>query len=384
LNFKKKQMKHETKTLQYADNFSSSDERVTMLLYGAIGTDNYDEKGNRLINGYEFASEMFYLHNCGYKIDVRINSPGGNIQGGFAILDAVIQTKANTIAAGMAASMAGGILQGGVVRKMTDFASIMIHGVGGTKDNALKTMLTAQLSDILSKKTKLSPEQISGIMSDGKDHWFALKGVQKDRHAFDLGLVDEIIATEEDFSPEILEESFNEANLLIAYNKILIPEMEKFETVKKALNLSADATESDVLASVETLSNIKAENARVKAENEKLKTDLDSFVEGRAQKIVDGAKAKGYPEANASSLLAFAKADPEAAEQLVNAFSVVPVATPEPAKPAPVATMLVVEPTAPSNGLKTYAEYMSTAQGENEFYTLTSEEQDKVLKSVNA
>jgi len=69
------------------------------------------------------------------EIDLYINSPGGNLVDGFAILDTIqcIQAPVSTICVGQAASMAAWILAAGVKgrRFATPNAEIMIHQIAG-------------------------------------------------------------------------------------------------------------------------------------------------------------------------------------------------------------------------------------------------------------
>lgn len=69
------------------------------------------------------------------RIDLYINSPGGNVSDGLAIMDAIqcIEAPVSTVCIGQAASMGAWILAGGVKgqRYASPNAEIMIHQIAG-------------------------------------------------------------------------------------------------------------------------------------------------------------------------------------------------------------------------------------------------------------
>lgn len=80
-----------------------------------------------------FMADLLLLNaaSCTERIDLYINSPGGSVTDGLAILDAMgcIQAPVSTICIGQAASMAAWILASGTkgLRYATPNAEIMIH-----------------------------------------------------------------------------------------------------------------------------------------------------------------------------------------------------------------------------------------------------------------
>ena len=70
---------------KYIKNISENE--ATILLYNQIG-DSVDENGMYVsgISGSAFAYEMQYLQDKCKKINVRINSIGGNVLDGYSIV----------------------------------------------------------------------------------------------------------------------------------------------------------------------------------------------------------------------------------------------------------------------------------------------------------
>ena len=70
------------------------EEEATILLYDQIG-DSVDENGmyKSGISGSSFAYEMQYLQDKCKKINVRINSIGGNVLDGYSIVSAILNSK---------------------------------------------------------------------------------------------------------------------------------------------------------------------------------------------------------------------------------------------------------------------------------------------------
>ena len=124
-----------------------------------------------------FVSELLYLVGEGKPVQIFINSPGGSVNAGFVIYDA-IQACADKVeisiyCIGLAASMGAVILAGGQKGKryILPHSTVMIHepliagGMGGsatsikkTADSILETKRI--LSDILAKHTGKSIKAI--------------------------------------------------------------------------------------------------------------------------------------------------------------------------------------------------------------------------------
>ena len=134
------------------------------------------------------------------EIDLYINTPGGSITDGMAIVDTMnyIKCPVSTICVGMAASMGSVLLASGEKGKRfaTPNSEILIHqplisgGLAGQTteikihaDHMVKTR--EKLNKLLSEKTGQSLEQIE--KDTERDHYMTAQ------EALEYGLIDEII-----------------------------------------------------------------------------------------------------------------------------------------------------------------------------------------------
>ncbi len=134
------------------------------------------------------------------KIQIIFNSPGGSVTDGLALYDFLQILKASghpieITAIGMAASMAGILLQAGTVRSMGKNAYILIHELSGQSSGKMSEIedseafmkrLQARLLDILASRSKISREKIAENWKR-KDWWLDSK------EALKLGFVDKVL-----------------------------------------------------------------------------------------------------------------------------------------------------------------------------------------------
>ena len=171
---------------------SKSSDKATILLYGYIGEqyhyyleDATPEKDNTDIN---FAQELDRLAAKYQKINVRINSPGGEIFHGSAIVTAIRNCAAevHTYIDGVAASMAGVIWMAGKKRSMAKNAMLMLHsasgicwGNAGDMEEMAATLRQFDQSLITSCADSLgmSEADMKKKYFDGKDHWLTWNDV---------------------------------------------------------------------------------------------------------------------------------------------------------------------------------------------------------------
>ncbi|MGQ0740211.1 MAG: head maturation protease, ClpP-related [Bacteroidota bacterium] len=160
-----------------------------VLLYGYI--DNYD------VSAGDFVKELRGLEKEFSMINVRINSGGGSVFEGFAIYNAMKQSRAtiNTYIDGLAASMASIIALGGAKVYMSKMARLMTHQPSsGSYGNSEELRKNADLLDgleqtmcaIYAGKTGKSKEDCKSKFLNGKDNWFNAEDAKKE------GLVDEV------------------------------------------------------------------------------------------------------------------------------------------------------------------------------------------------
>jgi len=146
-------------------------------------------------------AQLLFLEHTDPKKDISlyINSPGGQIQSGLAILDTMnhIKCDVSTICVGMAASMGAVILSAGKKGKrfVLPNSEVMIHQpLTGIEGQASDIEITAKhilklkenLYKILAKNTGKSYAQVE---KDGdRDYWMDAEESKK------YGIVDEILS----------------------------------------------------------------------------------------------------------------------------------------------------------------------------------------------
>ena len=144
-------------------------------------------------------SELLYLDSLNTNdIEIYINSPGGSVTSGLAIIDTMnfIKSDVRTIVTGLAASMASIILANGTKGKRCSLknSEIMIHQpLGNTSGQA--TDIEIQAKRIINKK-KLLNKMLSNLT--GQDIKTIEKDTERDnfftsKEAMEYGLIDSII-----------------------------------------------------------------------------------------------------------------------------------------------------------------------------------------------
>ena len=128
-------------------------------------------------------------------IKLFINSPGGAVSDGLAILDAMDKTPCRmiTCATGLAVSMAAVLLAAGDERYATPQTMIMIHQpMGGISGQASDISVVAkqitrvkdQLAGILARACKSTIDEILAAMD--RDNWFSAE------EARSFGIIDKV------------------------------------------------------------------------------------------------------------------------------------------------------------------------------------------------
>ena len=158
----------------------------------------YDEIGDASFLGETTSAKSFIMQMQEIKtnkINLHINSPGGNVFDGLAIYNFLKTLKADKTVYidGLAASIASVIAMAGDKIIMPTNAFLMIHEpyglVAGTSDDMKKNSETLDkisnsLAEIYSKRSGLSIERIKQMMKD--ETWLTAK------EAKELGFIDEI------------------------------------------------------------------------------------------------------------------------------------------------------------------------------------------------
>jgi len=163
----------------------------TIYLYGEIDVDASYEVISRL--------KLLDFVDSSKKITIEINSPGGDVSAGLAIIDTIniISAPVETVVCGLAASMAALILASGSkgLRKALPHSTIMIHqplggfGFSQASDieiyakNILKTKHT--LNEILSHVCNRPLEEVE--RDTDRDYYMSSD------EALAYGMIDEVI-----------------------------------------------------------------------------------------------------------------------------------------------------------------------------------------------
>ena len=130
-------------------------------------------------------------------ISLIINSPGGSVTAGLALIDTMqsLDCTVHTVGEGVVASMAAVILACGDHRQVYRHTQVLIHQLMGGTGMAQQTdieiaaqhaaALRAQLDELLAERSKLTAQEFHELTE--RDCWCDAQ------RALELGLVDEII-----------------------------------------------------------------------------------------------------------------------------------------------------------------------------------------------
>lgn len=267
----------------------------TIFLYGDIG-DSFEVKSANIV------SDLIEAEKTCTRINIRINSNGGDVYSGIAIFNALKSSKADIhiYVDGIAASMASVIALCGKPVEMSKYARLMLHSVSGgcygNKKELQKCIeeienLEDSLSDIYAGRLGLSKEDVKVKYFDSEDHWLTAQ------EALDLGFIDgiyDVEPTPENSTPEQIYKIFN--------NRLVKPQTENFmnfDELKKHPRFKDCATDDDILRAIDQLEEEAGKVAGLKDENSTLKTKVRTFED----------KEKADEEAERKTLLDAAEND---------------------------------------------------------------------------
>lgn len=300
-------------------NVIGGKESCLILLYGTIG--EYED-----VKSGDIAREIFEAEQLYNKIDVRINSNGGDVDAGIAIFNALRNSKADIriYIDGVAASIASVIASCGKPVYMSKYARWMVHGVsGGVWGNKEKIQATLteieaienDLCDIYSRKTGLTSEEIRATYFDGADHWL------KADEALKLKFIDGIYDADpvpEGSTPEQVYKIFN--NRYLNKNKSTM-----YENLKKRARFANCAEDADfekeidkLEAQAEKAATLETENATLKTENEAYKEKETETRKNEIETILQNArKEERFGENEVESYRTFLNKDFEAGKAAI-------------------------------------------------------------------
>lgn len=235
-------------------NIIKGDGKAIIMLYGQVGE-------GRSVDSNRVVSELFALSDQGCKIEVRINSQGGDVFSGMAIYNALRQSKEDiTIYIdGVAASIAGIIALCGKPLYMSPYAKLMIHNVsGGTYGNAkeLRQMadqmevLQSNLATMIAGRLGMEADNVAKKYFDGQDHWITAN------EALDMKLVDGIYTMDEVANPPTTTEGiYNYFNNRFDFKPQNNEEMALIDDIKTIPSFEDKTDSSAVLAHIRELEN---------------------------------------------------------------------------------------------------------------------------------
>lgn len=241
---------------------------------------------------------MRAIASMGNKVILYINSDGGEVDEGWAVVQAIKDAEANTHVVGRAGSMSGMALLFGKHRTMNEFARIHLHGASRPdgKLDAAVTHMNEAFKAVLEQTTKLSEDQIDKILQAR-----GAKSVMFDaKEALKYGLVDEIIPSKSEMRVAELDEK----ELYVAYASLNNVEPKKAKSMKEVnliLGLVAEASEATVVEAINKLkanattaetkvTELEAEVKELKQENAKFKKDAEVALEASIKTILDEAE----------------------------------------------------------------------------------------------
>lgn len=299
---------------------AGKDGTACILLYGYIG--NYED-----VRSGDIVRELLEIEASYKKIDVRINSMGGEVYSGIAIFNALRSSKADiTIYVdGIAASIASAIAACGKPVYMSRFARLMLHSVSGgcwgNKDDLKKCIdeidaLEDTLSEIYATRSGKTKEEIRSTYFDGEDHWFTAD------EALEAGFIDGVYDTEPvpaDSTPQQVYE---------IYQNRLNPDKMLLDELKKRPSFAGVAGDDEVIDRVGHLETEAAKVAGLETENTNLKNELKAYKdkeeadqEAARIALVDAAVKDGrIKEPQREVYLNLLKADPVNGEAALKAL----------------------------------------------------------------
>ena len=195
---------------QFFNTLNEGNGNVSILLYGEIGE-------GMPVDSKAIVEELITLSARHPKIDVRINSNGGDVFSGMAIFNALKTSKADitVYVDGVAASIAAIIALCGKPLYMAPYAKLMLHNVtAGTYGNVkqmeqtlqLMKQLHADLSNMTAAKLNITPEEVERRFFDGVDHWLTAQ------EALQMKLIDGIYETDAEDAPKAGENVYQHFN----------------------------------------------------------------------------------------------------------------------------------------------------------------------------
>ncbi|HTF18151.1 MAG TPA: Clp protease ClpP [Chryseolinea sp.] len=212
------------------------------------------------------------------EIEILINSLGGSVYKGLPLITKISNSSkpVTTIIDAVGASMAALIFLAGSKRKMYSYSQLMLHSAkysDGSTDDALVNT-NQNIYDLVKAVTKRAKDKIKNWMS--KDTWFTAKQALQENLATEL--INTKLSMVDSYQHEVRQlvasASFNEINNLK-------DKYTRMEEILNVLSLQPDASEKDVMAKVQEMTNAIAIKAQELSNRDtkinELQAKVDSF-----------------------------------------------------------------------------------------------------------
>lgn len=255
-----------------------------ILLYGDVG------EGCR-VDSARVVAELMSIEAVSSRIEVHINSRGGDVFHGIAIYNALAASQADITlyVDGIAASIAAVIALCGKPLYMARHAKLMLHAVsGGTYGTAEELRKTAEMiegieSDLAAMIAKRCNDTADNVAAkyfrDGADHWLSAAEAEQ------LKLIDGIIDGSAVPPSDQEEEIYNFIN---QYNN----RMALSDEIKKMPAFSGMSDE-DIVAHLQRQANDATNMEALKQANETLKKRVADLEAKEVAALIDAAVADG-------------------------------------------------------------------------------------------
>lgn len=289
-----------------------------LYLYGDIGGEKVDSE--------RIVTELITLSATYDKIEIHINSSGGEVFSGIAIFNALRSCKADITLYidALAASIAGIIALCGKPLYMSQYARLMLHNIScGCMGNKQELRSTADLVEGLEKdvakmiasRTGMTEEECVKTYFDGKDHWITAK------QALELKLIDGIIEDKE------IEPSDDVENISAQFTNRLRMKAQKnndmalFDELKKRPVFSACTDDTAVIRMISTLENKAVKVDALETKVTELTLQLKEVKASAHKTLVDAAiESKKITEAQRETFMNLLSSDETNTKKLLESM----------------------------------------------------------------
>lgn len=304
------------------ENYIINGREADIFLYGEIAN---NAGADDVVLSVDVVTELMRLSQSCDRIDVHINSEGGEVYAGISIFNALRACSKEVVVYtdGISASIAGIIAMCGRPHYMSKYARLMIHsvsaGVYGNKKDLEGTIdeilaLENTLADIISSRMGLSAEEVKAAYFDGTDHWFTAE------QAVAAGLADGIYDLNLEFrgsesASDVYKKVFTNR---AAIRSQIIKDMFDVKKISQKTRFENVKSEDDVLKVIDDL---LWEKESLERENEDLKARIKELEDKDIEKILETAvKAGKIDEGEKEDYRALLNSNRKSAEKILTAL----------------------------------------------------------------